>query len=191
MRKLDRFMTAALAAAGLAVLSVLSVAQASGQSPTGDDAVTVASESAISTAEQLRARAADLNGDMRNLTKMKRLYEAAARAAPENDLQRITDLYRAGQIAFYMQDFSEAQRLLVSAAETARDFGDVFQAGKAYLDAALATAQLGNREYALELLHRGKMLAQSPLLEPPYCDCLRQRVALLEGLESATELLEG
>lgn len=178
-----------LAVAALALLSAPAAAPASAQ----DGPVELASTagSAIATAEALRAEAAELNGDLRNFSKMKRLYEAAARAAPENDLQRVNDLHRAGQIAFYMHDFAEAQRLLVSAAELARDFGDVFQAGESYVDAALATAQLGDAEYARALLHRAKLLAQSPLLLPPYCDCLRKRVALLEGLETAAELVEG
>lgn len=187
----NSFISAALALAPLLLASAFAAPAAIAQDGSGYVVVASAAESPIATAEQLRARAAELNGDMRNFGKMKRLYEAAARAAPENDLQRVNDLRRAGQIAFYMRDLPEAQRLLVSAAEMARDFGDVFQAGESYLDAAVATAQLGDAEYARDLLHRAKMLAQSPLLLPPYCDCLRKRVALLEGLESTAQLLEG
>lgn len=176
-----RCIATALAVAVLAMLAALSAPRASAQVVVNGDGVTSAAESAVAQAEALRAEAERLNQRLSNFPKMKRLYEEAARVAPETDLRRITDLLRAGKIAFYLRDLPEAQRLLIRAAETARNMGDVFRAGQSYVEASIVTAQLGDVEYARELLKRAHLLAESPLLLPPQCDCLRTRVAMLEG----------
>ncbi len=173
------YILAAAAAAGL--LSTFgATARAAAQGPT-NETVAAAAGSAMERAEALRAEAAALETRQENWRRIRALHEKAAHVAPEEDLGRIFDLKLAGDIAFYMNDLEAAERLLVRAAATARDLGDVYQAAHLYLDAAIVAGQRGNGEYARELLRRGKCLAQSPLLEPPLCDCLRERVARLEG----------
>jgi tetratricopeptide (TPR) repeat protein len=181
MSKPNLCISTAVVVAVLAVLSALAAPRASAQDGPVKLAAVGTVESAVAKAEAFRAEAEGLKGRLSNFPKMKRLYEQAARVAPQTDLERVTDLLQAGRIAFYLRDLPEAQRLLIRAAETARDMGDVFRAGQSYVEAAIVTARLGEAEYARELLHRAHLLAESPLLLPPYCDCLRNRVARLEG----------
>ena len=110
------------------------------------------------------------------------LHEQAARMAPLDDPGRVEDLWMAGTVSAGLGRQAEAAALLSQAGEAALEFGDLFRAGHAFVLAAYAAAKAGDLDTAKHLRAHAVILAESTLLPADLCDCLRQRVALLDKL---------
>lgn len=161
-----------------ATIALLAIMAIPAHAQTVDGTITASRPTA---AQALRAKAASIPSVPENWREIRKLYEQAARSAGDDDIARSEDLRLVGLISFYLGDVERAQRSFIEAARTAAGFGDVYRASHAYMDAALVTAQLGDGTYARSLLERAQQLSNSPLLEPPFCDCLRERIMKLAG----------
>jgi tetratricopeptide (TPR) repeat protein len=172
-----RFMAACLLAGSFAAVTA---PEARPQAPTASEAMDAPTPGADeSRADVLRAEARSMPSVPKNWRRIRTLYQEAARYAGPQDPQRSEDLRLAGLISTHLGDLEQAEHLLVQAAQTARDFGDVYHAAHAYADAAIVAAQLGDADRAYQLLDCADRLSRSPLLEPPFCDCIRERIAKL------------
>jgi hypothetical protein len=129
--------------------------------------------SAAARAAELENRAASLFDQHRPWLKIAMLMEQAAALREESDPVRAGDLRLAGAMYHHAGRLTAARTTLAAAAEAYQMHGDVLNAVKAYIEAALVAQEAKRPDLADKLVRRAECLLQSPLLAE--ADVLQQR----------------
>ncbi len=151
--------------AGLAVLALTvaaPLAAQNGGTPAGE-------------IEKIEAKAAKELDEGGNWGRAASLFRRAAELRPAGDATAVSDLLRAGRLAFYEGHERQAVRDFEAAGERALERGDVIAAANAFADAAWVAEADGDGAKAGELLARARLLANSPLLGEGARNQLRTR----------------
>jgi hypothetical protein len=129
--------------------------------------------SAAARAADLESRAAALYDQPRPWLKIALLMEQAAALRDETDPVRAADLRVAGAMYYHAGKLNAARTNLTAAAESYQRHGDVLNAVKTYIEAALVAQEKNAPDVADKLARRAECLLQSPLLSE--ADVLQQR----------------
>lgn len=118
----------------------------------------------IAKAEALETEARGFTQDLRDLGKAAKLLREAADYRPPEDPIAVSDLATSARLSFYRQDFDDARRTMVGAAERALGIGDVDRAANLFLDAAHLSVELNDGAAARAHMERARLLSHSPHL---------------------------
>jgi hypothetical protein len=157
--------------------------RAEAQSATEEPARAVAATptQAQARADALRARADAIPDIEKNYPRIMARRLEAARTAPASDPGRIWDLELSAILAYYLGSFEESRDLFLRTASAALEFGEVYRAGNAYLNAAHVAGRLGDPKLKRNLLDRADRLTQSPLLDLAARNCLGNRIRVAQA----------
>jgi len=136
-------------------------------------------------AATLRAQATAIFSDRTRYGQAAELLQQSSALTPVEDPARADDLRVAANLLYYTGAVSEAQDVMIQAAEAALARGDVVTAANAFLDAAWLAAMRHGTSQARDLASRALHLAASPYLTNDQREAIRKRIALagLEGVK--------
>jgi hypothetical protein len=87
----------------------------------------------------------------------------------------------SAKLAIYLSSFEEARDLFLRTAYAALEFGEVYGAANAYVNAAHVAGQLGDHRLARDVLERADRLSESPLLDVAARNCLGNRIRVAQA----------
>ena len=105
-----------------------------------------------------------------------RLLQDAALARLPVDARRVDDLSLAGALFYRVKDMRHAEEAFDAAAAAALEFGQVANAARSYLNAAIVAKARGRPVEAAEFGHKAERLAQSPHHTVAECDRISGRI---------------
>ena len=132
---------------------------------------------ALSRAEQLEMEADALPTEVREFKKAAKLFEQAAAARAETDVEKATSLRKAAYFRYYSGDTRASGRLMEKAGEQSVAQGDIASAANAFIDAALIANERTEIDRALALGRRAETLVRSPQLDETQRARLMGRIA--------------
>jgi hypothetical protein len=119
----------------------------------------------IEKAVDLERKAQELYGQPTRYVQAARLHVRASQLRSAADPMRVRNLSMAARLYYYAGMKSEALSTMQSAADAALAVGDLLTAANHLVDASHLAVETGNREEAVNLTDRAKLLTASPLLD--------------------------
>ena len=175
MRMTPRALTTVAAAAlALAAVPAAALAQQHLQP------VRVSPSETLARAEALHGRGVEAGDSLNRLKQAAKLHEGSAELRTVDDPQRTECLREAALLRYYSGDRSAASRIMVRAAESAAERGDVITAAQSFSDAAIIAHEMKQGARAWELGLRADVLTGSPLLNETQRLALRERIVRLD-----------
>ncbi len=122
----------------------------------------------------------------RHWSEVAKLLERAAALRPTEDPQAVSEQFVAGQLFHFNGSLARAQANFEGAAQQALANGRLADAADAYVTAAIVAKARGQAQQAMELGRKAELLAHSPHLTAPECNCILERIVWVEGKQIAT-----
>jgi hypothetical protein len=142
--------------------------------------VRVSPSEALVRAEALHARGTHEGESLDRLKKASKLHQQSAELRQADDPRRAECLRESALLRYYAGDRRGAAPIMVRAAESAVERGDVVLAAQSFSDAAIMAHETKQPARAWELGVRADVLTSSPLLTEAQRLALRERIVRLD-----------
>ena len=125
----------------------------------------ISSEKPAVSPEILEARAAELYDSPKQYRRAAELHLEAAELREFGDPLRVRNQSYAARLYYYAGDKGKAQTTLETAADDARNAGDIITAADLYLDASYVATERKNAAEVHRLVEKAELLMSSPLVD--------------------------